>query len=324
MFRISKTPLRVSLLGGGTDFPDYYDQHGGGACLSMAINHYVRVIVKRRPDNAIRLGYSQSEIAQRLDGLKHELLREALRYASQTAGVLANGLEIVTIGDVPQGTGLGSSSAVTAGTLKALMPAIADGGLAEAAYFVERRMVGKSLGKQDQYAAACGGFNLIEFRPNTTPSLTRVDWEPALEFRQRLLLFRIGGERDAETILVGQKGAIGDRLDELARLKELAVKGFFALHGGLYDDIGRMMHEGWTLKRELAAGITSNRIDLIYQRALDAGALGGKVCGAGGGGYLLVYAPTGLQNRVREALRDCPELPFDVDWVGSRITHEEY
>ena len=317
---ITQTPLRVSFVGGGTDLPDYYRNNGGGAVISTAIDKYIFVIVKERFDDKIRLGYSRTEMVDSVDELKHELVREAMR----KVGVWKR-IEIGTMADIPStGSGLGSSSSVTVGILNALYLYVGEPKepevLAEQACEIEIDILGKPIGKQDQYAAALGNMNVIRFLPDERVEIERVELSNYAKrmLNSNLLLFYTGISRESSTILEEQKAEIPKKEDILSKMKNMVddVKACFLNEE--IDQLGPILHQGWLYKKQLAGGISNPTIDLLYEKALSAGATGGKVVGAGGGGFLLVYCPNGKQDDVRNALSDYRELPFRFEKYGTK------
>ncbi len=317
---ITQTPLRVSLAGGGTDFPDYFRREGG-AVLSMAIDKYVYVIIQQRFDEKIYINYSQKEIVDRVEQIKHELVREAMRITGVEQGV-----EITTLADVPsEGAGLGSSSSVTVGLLNAFyayqgMQVPAEQ-LAREACRIEVETLGKPIGFQDQYIAAYGNLRFIEFRRDATVAVEKVAVPESRKRRlaSNLLLFFTNRTRSATTILREQRQGIGERLAELGRIREAAFAARQAVLEDGLDAVGEILHRSWQDKKALASGISDPGIDALYERACAAGATGGKLAGAGGGGFLLVYCPRERQNALREALADLRELPFMMEPDGSKV-----
>ena len=320
---ISRTPLRISFVGGGTDLVDFAHEHGG-AVVSTAIDKWIHVIVAPRFEGDVRVSYSQTEIVQTARDVKHELVREALLVTG-----LPRGLDIVTLADVPsRGTGLGSSSAVMVGLLAALYayqgifrsPAQ----LAEEAAQTEIDALGKPIGRQDQYATAVGGFNFIEFVPGGGVRVEPIVTPPGtLESLHRsLLLFYTGRERAAADVLSGQKAAIvdGSATQALQKMRDLAYEMRDTLGAGDAAAVGALLHRNWELKRSLTAGITDRTVDGWYQAAVDAGATGGKLLGAGAGGFLLVCAPLDRQPSIRAALAELREVPFLFAARGTQIT----
>jgi D-glycero-alpha-D-manno-heptose-7-phosphate kinase len=316
---IVQTPLRISLFGGGTDFPDFFNQEGG-CVLSSAINKYIFVIVKERFDDMLRIGYTRTEIVPDVGSVAHELIREALRKTSVDQGV-----EIITMGDMPAGSGLGSSSTVTVGALNALYTysnvQVSAPQLAEEACDIEVNILKKPIGFQDQYIAALGGFRLIEFQPGglVTSQLANLNIEVQRRLSENIMLFFSGITRKAESILQQQKANINGRLPILRRLKAMAYHSLDALCAGQVDEIGRLLHESWQLKKQLAPGIANSFLEEAYEAAIAAGALGGKISGAGGGGCLLLYCPPAKRENVRNVLSPLRELPFRFDPDGSKV-----
>ncbi|HWE37755.1 MAG TPA: hypothetical protein VG406_14400 [Isosphaeraceae bacterium] len=317
---ISQTPYRVSFAGGGTDLPAFY-RHEPGAVLSTTIDQHMYVNLHRRFEPTIRVAYSRTEVADRVDAIGHDLVREALRLVG-----IDEPLEITTVGDVPAGTGMGSSSSLTTGLLNALHAyrgrVVGRARLAEEACRIEIDVLGKPIGRQDQYAAAFGGLNYFRFHPDDT-----VDVEPVPcgagtldELERRALLFYTGQTRDADGILRRQSAGTADRLAVLRRMRDLADAMRQALSGpGDLADFATLLHEGWELKRSLGFGISTGPVDDWYDAARRAGAEGGKLLGAGGGGFLLLLAPPERHRAIREALGRPRELPFRIARHGSRI-----
>ncbi len=317
---ITQTPLRVSLLGGGTDFPEFYRREGG-CVLSTAIDKYVFVIIKARFDDLIRVGYTRTEMVETLDEVQHDLVREALRLTGITRGV-----EIATMADIPaRGAGLGSSSTVTVGLLNAMHTYLNDtrpaDELARQACTVELEVLGRPMGKQDQYIAAHGNLRFIRFQPDDRVEVETVALNEGVRRRlsQNLLLFYTGQTRESRTILAEQRDNIPEQLAVLRELRAMAEEGRRLALAGQLDDLGRLLHESWTLKMRLASAIANGTIKDMYETALRAGALGGKICGAGGGGFLLLYCPRERQTTLREALAAYRELPFHLEPDGSKV-----
>jgi D-glycero-alpha-D-manno-heptose-7-phosphate kinase len=317
---ITQTPLRIGLLGGGTDLPGYYREHGGRV-LNCALDKYVYVIVKQRFDDDIYVNYSKKEIVSRVEDLEHELVREAM----QMTGV-ADGVEITTLADIPSaGSGLGSSSAVTVGLLHALFAyqgrQVSAEELAERACSIEIDRCGKPIGKQDQYIAALGGIRDIRFGPGDEVVAEEVDLRPADRWalQHQIMLFYTGITRSANTILAEQNANIEATRPQLDLLRDLAGFAVERLRNGEVDAIGAALRESWEAKRKLASGVSNDQIDRAVTRALDAGASGAKLTGAGGGGFLLVICPVERQRAVRASLAEMRELPVKLDRLGSRV-----
>jgi D-glycero-alpha-D-manno-heptose-7-phosphate kinase len=323
---ISRTPLRISFAGGGSDLPAFYRREPG-AVVATAINKYLYITVNKKFDERIRASYSITEMVDRVDDLRHELIRETLRLVG-----IAGGIEITSISDIPsRGTGLGSSSAYTVGLLHALHAYtgrhVGAKRLAEEACEVELARCGKPIGKQDQYIAAYGGLQFLRFEEDgvsAEPVITSAEFRRTLQ--AHLLLLYTGVTRSADAILSEQ----GRGLDEdasvradTAKMRDLAIDLRAALLDRRLDAVGEILHAGWILKRGLAPGITSPDIDAWYDRARDAGALGGKLLGAGGGGFLLLLAPPERHATIAHALPGLRPVPFRFEPEGSRIIYVE-
>jgi D-glycero-alpha-D-manno-heptose-7-phosphate kinase len=317
---ITQTPLRIGLVGGGTDIPDYYREHGGRV-LNCAIDKYVYVIVKQRFDDDIYVNYSKKEIVTDVEDLEHELVREAMLVTGVNRGV-----EITMLADIPSsGSGLGSSSSVTVGLLHALFAhrgkQLDAAEMAEMACEIEIERCKKPIGKQDQYIAALGGLRDIRFGPGETIDAEEVELTPSERraLQQQVLLFYTGTTRSANTILSEQTANVRQTLAHLDQLRDLAGLASDRVRLGDIDGLGALLKEGWEAKRKLASGVSNPTIDAAVQRALDAGATGAKVTGAGGGGFLLTVCPIERQRAVRESLADMRELPIKLDTLGTRV-----
>jgi len=317
---ISQTPYRVSFVGGGTDLPAFYRQEPG-AVLSVALDKHMYVTVSPRFEPTTRVAYTRTEIAENVAQIEHELVREAL-----TLTGLGRHLEITTVGDVPAGTGLGSSSSLTVGLLLALYAyrgQIASAkNLAEQACRIEIDVLGKPIGKQDQYAAAFGGMNYMRFNTDGSVDVEPVPSTPEMmqELQKRVLLLYTQQQREADAILKRQSEGTRDRLSILRAMRDLAGEMRLALGGGRgLDEFGRLLHEGWKLKRSLGFGISVELVDAWYEQARKLGAQGGKLLGAGGGGFLMLYAPPERHNLIRDALGHPRELTFGIDRRGGRV-----
>jgi len=317
---IVQTPLRVSLFGGGTDFPAYFLEEGG-CVLTTAIDKYIFVTIKRRFDRLLRIGYTNTEMVDTVDEIQHELIRESLRMTG-----VADGVEITTMADIPAaGSGLGSSSAVTVGALHALYTyrgeIIPAERLAREACQIEIETLGKPIGVQDQYIAALGGVRFMEFKTDGSVAVERVDLDE--ETRRRLgesmLLFFTGVTRQSDTILTEQRSNIQDRRPILRQMKQLAVQAREDLLAGRLEDLGTLLHEGWELKKRMASQVSNGSVDDLYLAARRAGALGGKLTGAGGGGFMVLVCPPDKRASVRAALGHLQELPFGLEADGTKV-----
>jgi len=317
---ITQTPLRIGLLGGGTDLPSYYREHGGRV-LNCALDKYVYVIVKQRFDDEIYVNYSKKEIVSRVEDLEHELVREAMFMTG-----VASGVEITTLADIPSsGSGLGSSSAVTVGLLQALFAyqgrQVSAAELAESACEIELERCGKPIGKQDQYVAAFGGIRDLRFGPGEEVVAEEVTLSAPERRRlqEQIMLFYTGITRSATPILAEQNANIETTQPQLDLLRDLAGFAAERLRSGDVDAIGPAIRESWEAKRKLASGVSNGQIDEAVGRALEAGASGVKLTGAGGGGFLLVFCPMENQRAVRENLAGMREFPIRLDRLGSRV-----
>ncbi|OIO10366.1 MAG: GHMP kinase [Elusimicrobia bacterium CG1_02_63_36] len=318
---ISRTPFRISFAGGGTDLPSFY-RGESGAVVSTAIDKYMYLTVNKYFDDSIILKYSRTEEVPAVSKIQHPLIREAMRSVG-----IPRGIEITSMADVVGGTGLGSSSSFTVGLLHALYAYrgryVTAAALAREACRIEIDRVREPIGKQDQYIAAYGGFQYIEFLPDEGVKVTPIICPPERlrRLNGRLMLFYTGKTRKAGRILGRLKSQMKGKRDDLREIKGLADAARRELQQGSIDDFGRILHEGWRVKRGLSRGVSSAEIDGAYARARKAGALGGKVLGAGGGGFLMLYAPKAAQAPVRRAMRDWREIPFKFESEGSKIIH---
>lgn len=317
---IIQAPLRVSLFGGGTDFPAYYRENGG-CVLSSAIDKYIFVTIKKRFDDKLRVGWTRTEMVDSIDEIQHELIREALRLTG-----IERGVEITTMGDIPSaGSGLGSSSTVTVGALHAMYTykkeLVVAERLAQEACYIEREILKSPIGVQDQYIAAYGGLRFLEFTTSGSVITERIDLDKRTlrHLNENLLLFFTGVTRRANGILSEQKENIRQRLSILGEMKDIAHAAREELKKNHIDALGPLLHESWGLKKQLARGISNGEINEMYELALKAGATGGKLSGAGGGGFLLLYCPQGQRDAVRDALQKLRELPFKLGQDGSKV-----
>lgn len=317
---ITQTPLRVSLAGGGTDFPDFFKPHGG-CVVSTAIDKYVYCIVKERFDDKIYVNWTKKEIVESVDQIEHELVREAMRKVGVTKGI-----EISFLSDIPaEGSGLGSSSSVTVGVLNALYHYVGatptTEQLARDACAIEVEILGKPIGVQDQYIAAYGGLRCFEFGPGPGVKVAPIKTtRTALEdLDNMLMLFYTGKTRQASSVLSQQKSSVGQNVEVLQQMTQQAHQVRRLVEAGDIDGLGAILHQGWEAKRKLAQSVSSGELDGIYEQAVKAGALGGKISGAGGGGFFLLCVASDKRQAVRQALANLREMPFRLERGGSRI-----
>jgi D-glycero-alpha-D-manno-heptose-7-phosphate kinase len=317
---ISRTPLRISLAGGGTDLQEYYKQ-GSGAVISTAINKYIYVTVNKRFEDTIRLGYSKTEIVEQIEDIEHKAAREALKHVG-----IDKGIEITTIADVPsRGSGLGSSSSFLVGLLNSIYAYKGQFRsaemLAKNACTIEIDGLGAPIGKQDQYIAAYGGFKFMGFEKNGDVIVNPVICPDKVkkELEGNLMLFYTGIDRSSNHILEEQNKNTHVNKNELDRIKELAYELRDCINKKNIDRIGALLNENWQSKKKLASKISNPAIDEYYQKALDAGAIGGKLCGAGGGGFLMLYCKKEHQEKVQKTLKGLKELEFCFEPTGSQI-----
>jgi D-glycero-alpha-D-manno-heptose-7-phosphate kinase len=320
---VSCAPFRVSFAGGGSDIASFYRKQRG-AVLSCAIAKYSFIVVHPYFNaSKYHLKYTRTELVDHVDEVQHPILREALRMQA-----IDPGIEIVSVADIPGGTGLGSSSSFSVALINALYAHrrifAPKEILASEACLLEIERLGEPIGKQDQYAAAYGGVNLIEFEPHggVTVQPLLLPTKIMSELEGNLMLFYTGSQRDARAVLSQQVAAIENDNQVVSRIQqmvELAYEMRDLLLAGELDSFGQALHRGWGIKRGISAQISTSAINVLYAKARDAGALGGKLAGAGGGGFLLLYCPRHAQPRVRETLRELQSLEFRFDWAGARI-----
>jgi D-glycero-alpha-D-manno-heptose-7-phosphate kinase len=316
---ITQTPLRISFLGGGTDFPDFYNKYGG-CVLTTALDKYVYCIVKERFDKQIYVSYTQKEIVDKVSDLKHDLVREALKITG-----IKQGLEIAFLSDIPAaGSGLGSSSSVTVGVLNALYQfkglSVDARRLAEEACKIEIDILKKPIGVQDQYIAAFGGVQTFEFtRRKISDNRVNLSEELLDDLKNYMMIFFTGRTRQADSILSEQKKNIVDKNKILQQMAQQAKEGRKLLESGKISALGKMLDEGWKLKKQLASKISDPEIDAMYKAAKRAGAIGGKISGAGGGGFLTLFVPSTKREAVRKAMNGSREMPIGLSHDGSKV-----
>jgi D-glycero-alpha-D-manno-heptose-7-phosphate kinase len=317
----SRAPLRISLGGGGTDLPSYYREHGG-FLVAGAIDKYIYMLMHTVFQRRYKMKYSETEDVDAAGEIKHPILRETLLRHWR-----GNPLEIASVADVPAGTGMGSSGAFTVALLKGLAHArrtsITQGALAEAACEIEIDVLAEPCGKQDPYVAAHGGICSYTFEPGGNVTVEPLELQPETlrALREQLLLFYTGEARDASAVLSDQdqrtKSGDAEMLENLHRTKEIGVKSRDLLVDGDLFAYAELMHEHWLNKRRRSPGMASDRIDDLYTLARRSGVVGGKLVGAGGGGFLLVYAQNPADTRQAMAAAGAAELPFDFEFAGA-------
>jgi D-glycero-alpha-D-manno-heptose-7-phosphate kinase len=322
---ITRTPFRVTLGGGGTDLPSYYSKYGG-FIFSAGIDKYMFVDVNRPVvDDLIRVKYTKSETVERLDDLEHELAREALRMMG-----IEKGIEISSVADVPAGTGLGSSSCYTVGVLNALhalkKEQVPLKTVAEEDFKLEAEILNKPIGKQDPYMAAFGGLTVLDIQPDGSVAVRKanVSHEVADELNRNMLLFYTNVSRSADTILKEQGNAVREEkrevIDSMHYIKELGYKILEAVESGKITDVGRHFHAHWQHKKKISDKMSNERFDKIYEIAIENGALGGKISGAGGGGFFTFYVEDN-HKKFREAMKQMGlrEMRYRFDLEGSKV-----
>jgi D-glycero-alpha-D-manno-heptose-7-phosphate kinase len=313
----------MSFVGGGSDLASFY-RKSGGAVVSTAVNKYIYINVNQKFDSGIRLAYSKTEEVANVEEIEHNLVKAALKHLG-----IEGGLEITSIADIPsQGTGLGSSSSFTVGLLQALNAFkgkhVSSEKLGKDSCTIEIDMCGEPIGKQDQYAAAYGGFNLIEFKKDDSVIVSPVICKPDTikEIEANTLVFYTGITRSASTLLKQQtKDFASDiiKQNSMLRMVELAYQLFHELQNNNCKTFGEILHENWMLKKSLAAEISSSFIDDCYSAAMNAGAIGGKILGAGSGGFLMLYALKKNHHKIKSALSALRLIDMEFEPLGSRI-----
>jgi len=325
---LTRTPFRITLGGGGTDLPSFYREYGGFV-LAVAIDKYMFLNVNTPiVDDKIRVRYTSSEMVDHVDEVQHTTAREALRHFG-----IASGIEIVSIADIPSGTGLGSSSSYLVGLLNALHALLQDQAtpqkLAEEACHIELEVLKKPIGKQDQYMAAFGGLTLLDIKPDGKVCVTRMDLDIDLveSLEHNILMFYTNEMRDATTILEKQDKATrakdGTVVRSLREIKDIGLEISDAISKGNLRRFGELLDVHWQSKKRLSEGISNPQIDAWYELAKQNGAIGGKISGAGGGGFLMLYCEEN-KSRLREVMRAAGlrELKFRFDFEGSKVVFD--
>jgi D-glycero-alpha-D-manno-heptose-7-phosphate kinase len=320
---ISRTPFRISFFGGGTDYPDWYRKHGG-AVLATTIDKYCYITARHLPpffEHRICLVYSKIEYCQTIEEIAHPSVREVLRFLDVQRGV-----EIHHDGDIPARSGMGSSSAFTVGLLHALYALkgqmVSKHQLAMESVHLEQDVLKETVGSQDQVLAAYGGFNHITFAPNGEISVRPVTLsrDRMLELNAHVMLFYTGIKRTASTIADTYVNDIDDKRRQLRLMRELVDEGVSILGGGQdLGGFGELLHEAWQAKRSLSATVSNSYVDDIYDQARAAGAIGGKLIGAGGGGFIVFFAPPERHAAIRERLAKLIHVPVKFEFGGSQI-----
>ena len=319
---ITRTPFRISLCGGGSDLPAFYEKHGG-CVISTTINKYMYITSHpafNKKNTVVK--YSKTESVENINDIEHPIFRECLKQEG------LEGLELTSIADIPQGTGLGSSSSFTVGLIKNLKchkrEYISDADVAEMACDMEINKLGNPIGKQDQYAAAFGGLNYYQFNKDGSvfvePVLLSHDAFKQLE--KNLIMLYVGGNHDASKILKEQSSNMkkdDDKEKAMIRIVDLTHQLKYELEHDNIDFVGKALHENWLIKKNLASGITNPQFDEWYEKAINSGATGGKLLGAGGSGFFLFYVPEENQKEFREEMKDLPELEFKFDHQGTTV-----
>ncbi len=333
---IVRTPVRISFAGGGTDLPSYYEEWGG-LVLSSSIDKYIYTVLTERDDGCVQVISSDLKTLETVDRIERmhfegtdlEIPFAVLKYLGSEVSV-----NLFLASEVPPGTGLGSSAAVCVNVLKTISVHLgrefSEHDLAEKAFWIARHMLRRPVGKQDEYAAAFGGINILRFsadRVEVEP--VRLTQESLMDFEQCLMLFFTGSSRNSSQILEAQDQSVQSRdaavLEALAELKDLVLPMRNALLSGDLDSFGHLLHLSWEVKKRVSGKISSTSIDTIYETARTHGALGGKITGAGGGGFLLLFCPKDKQQPVRQAMRGfgLKELRFHCDLGGTRVVYND-
>ena len=324
---ITRTPFRISFAGGGTDLREFYSQEPGRV-ISTSIDKYIYVVIKRQlgiVEHKYRINWSQVEFKDKIEDIEHPIVKEALKFFKVDFPI-----EITTFSDIPGQTGLGSSSSFAVGLVNALHALrgemVTKHTLASEAAHIEVDVLGRAMGKQDHFAAAYGNLNVFTFNPDESVTVEPVLYRPEIKkaIESNLLLFYMKTKRDASNILKTQQKETQNKLNSLRELQDLVVplRDIFSnSSGNELNKFGELLDKGWKIKRELTDKISSDEIDNYYQKAKDSGAIGGKLLGAGGGGFLLLYVETKHHQSVIDALSELFCLPIGFDDGGTRITY---
>jgi D-glycero-alpha-D-manno-heptose-7-phosphate kinase len=323
---VSRAPLRMSFVGGGSDLPSYYMKNGG-AVLSTSIDKYIYVTVNKKFDNTIRLSYSITENENSIQQIKHPIARNTLELLD-----IQRGVEITSISDIPsEGSGLGSSSSYTVALLYALYAykgeSISKGELGRLSSHIEIDLCGEKIGKQDQYAAAFGGLNLIEFNEDDSVVVSPVICKPETikKMEESIIVFYTGRTRSASSLLSEQSDNMkrDDKRELMSNIVSLAYDMRSLLENNDIEPLGELLDQNWQLKRQMTAGISDQEIDNWYNKGIQAGATGGKLLGAGGGGFIMFFAPKEKHAKITEAMKGLQRVPFSFDNSGSEIVFSD-
>lgn len=319
---VSKTPFRMSFVGGGSDMSAYY-RDSMGAVISTTIDKYMYVVVNPNFDGRFRISYSRTEDVDKPQEIQHPLVREAMKVVG-----IDRGIDISSLADIPsKGSGLGSSSSYTVGLLNALYAYknkyVTKEILASQACEIEIEKCGEPIGKQDQYAAAYGGLNLIKFNSDETVSVEPLIYSPVIfrSLQDSILVFYTGITRNTSSVLADQSANFQNQATKALakRMVELAFELKVEIEAGRIESVGSILHENWCLKIQLAKNISSSNIDILYDRAIKAGASGGKLLGAGNGGFMMFFAKTEYHSSIIEALSELRHIPIQFDQNGTQI-----
>lgn len=319
---ISRTPFRISFFGGGTDYPKWFNDHSG-AVLATTINKYCYISCRYLPpffDHRSRIIYSKMEHVNKIDEIDHPAVREVLRFLK-----IKKGVEIHHDGDLPARTGLGSSSSFTAGLLNSVYALkgemVTKEQLARESIYIEQEMCQENVGCQDQVLATYGGLNYIHFNKNETFRVVKVTIQEEIRrnFQDHLMLYFTGFSRMASKIAIHQLNNMDKKKKELEKIMQMVPHSLELLKNNQMTKFGRLLDDSWQIKRELSSKVTTPKIDHIYQAARDAGAIGGKLLGAGGGGFMLFFVPPSKQKKVKEKLKKLLMVPFEMENLGTQI-----
>lgn len=317
-----RAPLRMSFVGGGSDLPSYYQQRGG-AVLSTSVDKYVYVAVNQKFDNNIRLSYSVTENIPETQSIKHPIVRNALELMGITGGI-----EITSISDIPsQGSGLGSSSSFTVALLQALYTFkgkdISKEDLGNLSSHIEIDLCGEKIGKQDQYASAFGGLNFIEFNKDNSVKVSPIkcSQDTISKLEESIIVFYTGRTRSASNLLSKQSDNMSDvdKIEMMSNMVSLAYEMRSMLENDDTESFGELLHQNWMLKKDLAEGITDTQINSWYNKGIAAGATGGKLLGAGNGGFIMFFAPKENHSKIINSFNDLKRVPFSFEYEGSKI-----